>query len=417
MQLIARVQQFKNTADQTRLVEKLFGGESFLRLVQLTAEGLKDALSVAGNAAPILKQEDVDRATQLSQEFHKIGGTISDWVIPQVLELAKNVNIVLDRLKSVDKLTFDGLKQQLDDVNERLAEETAHLERAKKEAAEGGWHIFSDPEASAKIAEENIKKDLERKKQIEAEIMSRQAKGWVTTVDVSGNKFEKDDKEKKKAFDTEIQKIQGRVEILKAENNVRKSFHGTEEDLQAQLDREKTVTELLNAAKKAEITLTDEQKKQIQSLADAYKVAADEARKLAKAHHEALQRADELENSSKDALKGSSRTSPAARAAQRRFITPLKKLSDKLMDMALDAVWKSIFTDSTRGNNMWSTLGDVFKPATTKTARRLSAFPASTRLPAAAGFSLRSSAAPRPRARHRASTGQPSPKSWRPTRR
>ena len=97
----------------------------------------------------------------------------------------------------------------------------------------------------------------------------------MTTIDVSKNQPPEDD-EKKKGFDNEIQKIQSRIELLKTETNVRKGFKGTEEELQSQLEREKTVTELLNAAKKAEIELTEDQKKKIQSLADAYKLAADE---------------------------------------------------------------------------------------------------------------------------------------------
>ena len=64
VQLIARIQQF-DTTTQIKLTEKIFGGDQFMRFVNLSSESLQDMLEVAEHAALVLGQDNVDAATKL----------------------------------------------------------------------------------------------------------------------------------------------------------------------------------------------------------------------------------------------------------------------------------------------------------------------------------------------------------------
>ncbi|WP_313193704.1 tape measure protein [Shinella zoogloeoides] len=161
---------------------------------------------------------------------------------------------------------------------------------------------------------------------------------------------------KKNAFEREIANIQKRIATLKAETEARRNATGTYEEQQAAIEKARMVAELLNAAQEAGVEITDDVRGKIMSLADAYSAAAEEARKLAKSQQEAAQKAEELESASKDAFKGFITDLVSAKTPAEALLGALNKLSSKLLDMALDALWERIFGPS-RGNNIFSTWG------------------------------------------------------------
>lgn len=198
----------------------------------------------------------------------------------------------------------------------------------------------------------------ERARQREAESQNADTGDLIDTQD-DPRAPTPDPNAKKNAFEREIAKVQKRIAVLKAETDVRRNFTGTLEEQQAALEKARMVAELLNAAQEAGIEITDDVRDKIMSLADAYSVAAEEARKLAKSQQEAAQRAQELEDASKDAFKGFITDLVNAKTPAEAPLGALQKLSAKLLDMALDAMWERIFGPS-RGSNIFSTWGKAF---------------------------------------------------------
>ncbi len=188
------------------------------------------------------------------------------------------------------------------------------------------------------------------------------------------------DATKANAFEKEIAGIQKRIASLRAEIEVRRNFTGTLEEQRAAIERARMVQELLNSAQEAGVEITDDVRSKIASIADAYSAAAQEARNLAKSQEEAAQKAEELEGASKDAVKGFITDLVNAKSPAEALLGALNKLSAKLLDMALDALWERIFGPS-RGNNIFSTWGKGLAtpaPATSATATPISTTPVTT---------------------------------------
>jgi tape measure domain-containing protein len=169
------------------------------------------------------------------------------------------------------------------------------------------------------------------------------------------------------AFEKEVQKIRERTALIEAETAARKNATGTYAEQEAAADKARVVQELLNAAQRAGITINDDVKSKIATLADAYSAASEQAKALAKSQEEAAKKAEELEGSSKDAFKGLVKDLLSAKSPAEALLNALSKLSEKLLDMALDQIWENIFGPS-RGNNFFSNLAKAFTPSASPAA-------------------------------------------------
>lgn len=168
--------------------------------------------------------------------------------------------------------------------------------------------------------------------------------------------------EKLNAFDKEVQKLRERTATIEADTAARRNATGSYAEQEAAAEKARVVQNLLNAAQRAGIEITDDVKSKIATLADAYSAAAEQAKALAQSQEEAARKAEELESSSKDAFKGLVKDLLSAKSPAEALLNALSKLSEKLLDMALDQIWESIFGAS-RGNNFFSNLAKAFTPA------------------------------------------------------
>jgi tape measure domain-containing protein len=164
------------------------------------------------------------------------------------------------------------------------------------------------------------------------------------------------------AFDRQVRKIRERTAVILADTAARRNATGSYAEQEAAAEKARVVQDLLNAAQRAGITITDDVKSKIATLADAYSAASEQAKALAKSQGEAARNAEQLEDSSKDALKGFVADLKAGKSPADALLSALGKLSDKLLDMALDGIWESIFGPS-RGNNIFSTIGKALTPS------------------------------------------------------
>lgn len=195
------------------------------------------------------------------------------------------------------------------------------------------------------------------------------------------------------AFEKEVQKIRERTSVIQAETAARKNATGTYAEQEAAADKARVVQELLNAAQRAGITINDDVKSKIATLADAYSAASEQAKALAKSQEEAAKKAEELEGSSKDAFKGLVKDLLSAKSPAEALLNALSKLSEKLLDMALDQIWENIFGPS-RGNNFFSNLAKAFTPTASPAATPSGSSIVQSLAPAASSSAEQTFAAP-----------------------
>lgn len=142
------------------------------------------------------------------------------------------------------------------------------------------------------------------------------------------------------AFEREVARIQQRIAALGVEADARRNATGSLEDQERAVRKALMVHDLLNAAQEAGVEINDDLRDKIDSLAEAYSLAAQEARELAEAQREAAKQAEELDNAGKDAIKGFIQDLRAAKSPAEALLNALTRLADKLLDMALDQALK-----------------------------------------------------------------------------
>lgn len=161
----------------------------------------------------------------------------------------------------------------------------------------------------------------------------------------------------------EVVDLQQKLALLHAETVLRRSIPGSIEAQEAAVERLKTAQELVNAAVKAGVVMTDDTKNKIGALADAYSRASQEAKALAKSQQEAAEKAADLANTSRDTFKGFVSDLVHGKSASDALASALGKIGDKLLDMAMDQMWKSVVMDG-GGTGFFGSLGGLFTSPT-----------------------------------------------------
>ena len=159
--------------------------------------------------------------------------------------------------------------------------------------------------------------------------------------------------------------LQQRITALQAEISLRRSIAGSVEEVEAALERQKVAQELVNAATKEGVVMTDDIKSKIGALADAYSRAAQEAKALAQSQQEAAQKAKDLEEAGKSTFKGFISDLVHGKSASEAFANALGKIGEKFLDMALDQMWEQTFG---KNNPMFQQAANFFNPTAAKPA-------------------------------------------------
>lgn len=158
--------------------------------------------------------------------------------------------------------------------------------------------------------------------------------------------------------------LQQRIAALQAELALRRSITGSVEQVEAALDRQKVAQELVNAAVKEGVVMTDDVKSKIGALADAYSRAAQEARALAKSQQEAEQKAQDLAETGKSVFKGFVSDLVHGKSASDALASALGKIGEKFLDLALDQMWQGMMDNG--GKGLFAEASAFLNPTTTK---------------------------------------------------
>jgi lambda family phage tail tape measure protein len=140
---------------------------------------------------------------------------------------------------------------------------------------------------------------------------------------------------KEDSFAKEVQRVQERIAMLRAESDVRRGLTGTLEQQEAALEKARIKQELLNAAQKAGREITPDLEAKIDALAQSYVDASSEAKRLADAQQQAQQTAQDWANFGGSLVSGFVNDLRQGKSAAEALSNAVGKITDKLIDMAI----------------------------------------------------------------------------------
>ncbi|PWL18822.1 hypothetical protein DKP76_07090 [Falsochrobactrum shanghaiense] len=153
--------------------------------------------------------------------------------------------------------------------------------------------------------------------------------------------------------------IADRTAAILAETEALRQLDPTIDDYGFALEKARAEQELLNAAQKAGLEITPALKKEINQAAEQFALATVEANQLAEAQDKIRQRAEEWQDTQKDALRGIVDDLVAGKSAAEAFAGALQKIADKLLDMAFDDLFSGMFK-SGGGGGIFGSIGSIF---------------------------------------------------------
>lgn len=176
----------------------------------------------------------------------------------------------------------------------------------------------------------------------------------IKTYPASGSK-KKGGKPKQSEYQREVEQIKERTAALEAERAAMESVNPLVEDYGFAIEKARAKHELLAAAQKAGLAITPELEAQIDALAEAYATAGAEAERLAEKQDKAREAAEDFKALGKDVLGGFIKDLRDGKSASEALANALNKVADKLLDIALNALFEG------GGGSFGGIFGSIFK--------------------------------------------------------
>lgn len=143
-------------------------------------------------------------------------------------------------------------------------------------------------------------------------------------------------RERANELEREIQQIRERTAALRAETEVLSGLNPLLNDYDYAITKARATQDLLTAAQRAGVEVTDEVRASIDALAEGYAQATVESGKLAEAQDKIRERADEMAALRKDVMGGFISDLTRGTSAAEAFSSALGKIADKLIDIGLN---------------------------------------------------------------------------------
>ncbi|MDH0367972.1 tape measure protein [Brucella anthropi] len=144
-------------------------------------------------------------------------------------------------------------------------------------------------------------------------------------------------------YERELRSINERTAATVAETEALRQLNPLVDDYGYAVEKARTEQDLMNAAQRAGLAITPELRAQIAATADQWAMATAEANKLAEAQDKIRQRAEEWQDTAKDATRGFVDDLIAGKSAAEALANALDKVLNKLLDMVFDDLFTGIF--------------------------------------------------------------------------
>ncbi|MER9586532.1 hypothetical protein [Mesorhizobium sp. M0276] len=156
-------------------------------------------------------------------------------------------------------------------------------------------------------------------------------------------------------FERELAQTQRRIALLRAETTAQAGLNPLVDDYGDALAFARTKQDLLSAAEQAGKAITPELAATIDGIARSYASASTEAQKLAESQDQTRATAQEMSGLGRDVLGGFISDLRAGASASDMLVNALGKIEDKLLDIALNAIFST-----TGGGGIMGIVGSLF---------------------------------------------------------
>ncbi|MCX5478448.1 hypothetical protein OSH08_05500 [Kaistia geumhonensis] len=140
-------------------------------------------------------------------------------------------------------------------------------------------------------------------------------------------------------YERAVKSIKERTQALVAEANAQASANPLVTDYGFAVEKARAAQDLLTAAMEAGIAITPELRQSIDQLATGYAAVVVDAERLAEEQGLILQRAEDMRDTMKDVAGGFASDLLRGASAAEALANAIQKISDKLLNVALDAVF------------------------------------------------------------------------------
>jgi tape measure domain-containing protein len=334
-----------NSFDISGLVEKVRGAKA----------ALDDYLGTLGNAQIFKDLNQALGSTGADGSVINVDATAAK---NETASLEKEVKLLQERIKLNTGLGFDNTEalQRLTEVQQKLA--------VVKAAAAN----LPDTVDGYKVTDQGVLPDLGGTNGQMGGSSTRGGARRNPVVPVSVDDFKPPASPKKSGsgksktddYARELQQLKDRTSALQAQTEAQSGLNPLVDDYGFAVEKAAAKHDLLTAAQEAGKKVTPELAAQIDTLSTAYANAVVASEKLAESQDLIREKAEEARDFNKDLTRGVIDGFRQSKDAADIFADALSKISDRLLDMALNSVFDAP-SKGGMGFDLFGAIGSIFK--------------------------------------------------------
>lgn len=328
-------------ASQIRIADEIFGGtggEQFVRLLDQSVGSIGRMRREARETGNVLSSEVIANVVELDRQFNNVATTVGITLKGAIVAAAAGLKTFVDLLRDTENQSTSTLQSRIDGI-------TAAVENARKSTL-AFYAIGGDEGIKQRLAErDQLQSQLSGRTTITVTPAASGGQGDLSKVVTPASKAVDD---LKKAYAGLMASAQQRITQLNTET-------ATVGMAAREAERFRFEQEMLAEAQRAGITLTDQQRSAIGSLASGYADASIAAQTAATSFQNAADAKAEFADMGLQATKdflGDLRTGATLTDA---LSSAFSRLADRLLDVGLDMVLGPLF--KSLGGSVASLLG------------------------------------------------------------
>ena len=331
------------TASAIRLTDQydLLSMRNVVDPKQLTQiDDIRDRLKLGGEAAEQALR-DLLTFANANPDFAGLADTLNPLIarLDLVAQRAREAMAAVTNTSGVSPKEIEAYKQYGSSrVAGRAVEESsaAYIREAERRATLGKDQLALENEI-ARVREKSLK---DGEMLTEAQI-KRIAQINLTGTATRGSEGKKTKQGRADEYERLTQRINESIVAMQGETAAMAGLNPLLNDYGYAVEKARIQQELLTAAKKAGLAITPDLEARIEELAGSYATATVEAAKLAEKQDRVRQSAEDMRALGKDVMSGFIQDMKSGKSGAEALANALQKVSDKLLDIALNSMFDS----------------------------------------------------------------------------
>lgn len=360
-EIIGKLKEF-DTAAQIRIADEVFGGtggEQFVRLIEMGADGIDQAREKARDLGIVFDQDLVTKATELDRAIRTASETIGNTLQAAIINAGWALYDFVQQFWAFEDQSTSRLSTKVGELATKRAQLEGELKGLEQDSLSRSGLSNSilagtiDPVTQMSLKDtraalEGIKKqeqeinDILAARNPVAPTVRETVVGGVNDLPPSGGSGTKGGASTN-AFDKLSASAAEKTRAIYAQIEAMKSINPLVDDYGYALTRAQMAQDLLNAATKAGLTVDEGMQETIDALADGYASATVELAKLQEQQDQAVEAFTAMRDAAKEVASTVVDGMLSGQSAAEALQGALQNVAKRLLDMALDAAIGNLF--------------------------------------------------------------------------